>query len=58
MKLILTDSSLENNRKSDRLMRVNLCVSENSERAAASASKSQKYAEETSVATRINVQVR
>jgi hypothetical protein len=38
-------------------MEVNLRVSEHSEHAAASASKSQKYAEETSKATRINVQV-
>jgi hypothetical protein len=58
MKLILTNSSLENNFKSDRLMEVNRCVSEHSKDAAESASKSQKSAEETSEATRINVQVR
>jgi hypothetical protein len=57
MSSILTDSSRENNRKSEKLMEVNFRVSEHSEHAAASASKSQKYAEETSKATRINVQV-
>jgi urease accessory protein UreH len=52
-----TDSSRENNQKSDKLMEVNLQVSGHSANAAESASKSQKYAEETSQATRINVQV-
>jgi hypothetical protein len=57
MSLILTDSSRENNQKSDKMMEVNLRVSGLSENTAKSAFKSQKYAEETSQATRINVQV-